>query len=98
MRFVSIGLVHETNTFAPVPTRLADFVRDSGGDPAFPANAIAPRFAGTETIHGGYLDAAARLGIAVEPLFHAHAQPGGTVEQSAYETMKGEILSRLGAA
>lgn len=95
MRLVSVGLVHETNTFASTPTRLADFIQASGGDPAFPASNITKRFAGTGTIHGGYLAAAAEQGVTLEPLFHAEATPGGIVEQSAHETMKTELLSRL---
>jgi microcystin degradation protein MlrC len=98
MRFLSLGLTHETNTFATTPTRLADFIAGSGGDPAFPADQVAARFAGTGTIHGGYLAATEALSIHLEPLFHAQATPGGVVEQSAYETMKAELLARLGRA
>ncbi len=95
MRLLSVGLVHETNTFATRPTRLADFIEASGGDPDFPAARIAERFAGTGTIHGGYFEAAAAHGVTLEPLFHAEAVPGGVVEQSAYEALKGELLGRL---
>jgi microcystin degradation protein MlrC len=98
MRLLSVGLVHETNTFAATPTRLADFVQASGGDPSFPPADIAVRFAGTATIHGGYLEGAAARGITLEPLYHAQATPGGLVEQSAYDTMKAELLARLGRA
>jgi microcystin degradation protein MlrC len=97
MRLLSVGLVHETNTFAATPNRLADFAQASGGDPAFPAPDIVRRFGGTATIHGGYVAKAESLGIRLEPLFHAQATPGGVVEQAAYEGMKGELLSRLAA-
>lgn len=95
IKLLSAGIVHETNTFASRPTRLADFIEDSGGDPALPAEDIAARFAGTGTIHGGYLEAAERHAARLVPLYFAQATPGGTVEQSAYETMKTELLSRL---
>jgi microcystin degradation protein MlrC len=98
MRLLSIGLCHETNTFATRTTSLADFVLASGGDASFPAEPIAGRFAGTGTIHGGYLAGAAQRGVTLEPLFFAQATPGGLVEDSAYRSMKGEILSRLARA
>jgi microcystin degradation protein MlrC len=95
MRLLSAGIVHETNTFASTPTRLADFIRDSGGDPDLPAEAIRARFYDTGTIHGGYFEGAEAHGATVVPLYHAQAQPSGTVEQAAYEAMKRELLARL---
>lgn len=95
MRLISAGIFHETNTFASTPTTLDDYVRDSGGDPTFPAEAIRSKYRGTATIHGGYLDAAEKHGIELEPVFLAQATPGGTVQQQCYETLKSTLLQRL---
>src|SRR5207247_4344372 len=53
---------------------------------------------GTRTSHGGYLAAAERLGLELEPLMLTWATPGGLVRQSAYKRMKAELLERLQAA
>jgi len=95
MRFASIGLLHETNTFASQPTTLADFILSSGEDPDFPNDQLAERSRNTETVLGGALERAEGQGVEILPLFHARAQPAGTVEQSAYEQMKGLLLERL---
>ena len=95
MRIVAVGLATETNTFARNKTTLKDFVTHSGGDDTFPKEQISSRYAGTGTVMGGYLAAAERCGVSLEPVFHASATPGGTVEQHAYKTMKSLILERL---
>ena len=99
MRIVSGGIQHETNTFATVPTTLADFQRDSDcGDELLGGDRLRELYAGTGTIHGGYLDEAAARGIDLEPVLSVHAQPAGPVEQSAFEHMLGLLLSRIEAA
>ena len=98
MRLASGGISHETNSFASQPTTLADFIRDSGGDPAFAPQLSVAQHAGTATIHGGYLEAAAQRGIELVPLLLAAATPGGTVQESAYQHLKTLLLERLQAA
>jgi microcystin degradation protein MlrC len=66
MRIVSGGISPETNTFAAQPTTLEDFIRDSGGDPQFSPQHVIPRYAGTATIHGGYLAEMLRT-VGIEP-------------------------------
>jgi microcystin degradation protein MlrC len=98
MRILTACIGHETNTFAGTPTTLADFERGShapefgGGEPILRA------FRGTRTIHGGYIDAAERHGLMLEPLLWTFATPGGSVQQSAYEFLKGLLLERLESA
>ncbi len=95
VRIIAIGLAHETNTFAKVKTTLGDFVTYSGGDENFPTERLPEWYAGTDTILGGYLAGAAACGVTLDPIFHASAMSGGTVEQEAYETMKDLLLRRL---
>ncbi|MFP6671651.1 MAG: M81 family metallopeptidase, partial [Pirellulaceae bacterium] len=98
MKIASGGIQHETNTFSDTPTTLADFQRDSGCGPDFSGGEVLEeRFAGTGTIHGGYLAGAAELDVELLPLLSARAQPAGRVEQVAYDQMLNLFLQRLAA-
>ena len=96
MRLASGGVQHETNTFSTTPTTLADFIRYSQlGDQLEGGQAIIKRYAGTGSIHGGYIDGAQAAGIELIPLLTAMACPSGVVEQQAFDTMLGWFLNRL---
>lgn len=98
MRIASGGIQHETNTFATVPTTLADFERDSGCGPDFAGGqALVEMYAGTGTIHGGYISGARLAGFELLPLLNANAQPAGIVQSAAFETLLGKLLERLQA-
>jgi microcystin degradation protein MlrC len=97
MRIASGGISQETNTFASHPTTLDDFVRDSGGDPAFSTDGVEALYSGTATIHGGYVDAARERGVDLVPTLLANATPGGTIEESAYRQLKAMLLERMEA-
>ena len=94
MRIATGCIGHETNTFSPTPTTLADFQHLA----FYRGNQIPATFADTGTITGGYLQRCAELGIELIPLIWAFASPSGLVEQASYETMKREFLERLQAA
>ena len=96
MRLASGGIQHETNTFSTTPTTLADFIRYSQLGPQLEGgNAIIERYAGTGSIHGGYIDGAQAAGIELIPLLTATACPSGVVAQQAFDTMLGWFLERL---
>ena len=96
MRLASGGIQHETNTFSTTPTTLADFIRYSQLGPQLEGgNAIIERYAGTGSIHGGYIDGAQATGIELIPLLTATACPSGVVAQQAFDTMLGWFLERL---
>jgi microcystin degradation protein MlrC len=98
MRIASGGIQHETNTFATVPTRLADFQRDSQCGPDFASGqALVDLYRGTNTVHGGFLTGAEEAGVELLPLLCAHAQPAGVVEQTAFDTLLETLLTRLRA-
>ncbi len=82
IRIVIGGILHETNSFTPLPTRYADFElsRDLGRY-ADEAGSMAPL---------NTLDLVATL--------VASAGPGGIVQRSAYEQLKAEILSGIAQA
>jgi microcystin degradation protein MlrC len=96
MRIASGGIQHETNTFSTTPTTLADFIRDSQLGPQLEGgNAIIRRYAGTGSIHGGYIDGAQAAGLELIPLLTAMACPAGVVVQQAFDTILGWFLERL---
>lgn len=74
------GVWHETNTFAPGRTELADF--EAYGLADGPAE-MYDAFAGTATEIGGAIDACASLGVEAVPFFWAGAVPGPTVSAEA---------------
>jgi microcystin degradation protein MlrC len=82
IRIVAGGIVHETNSFTPVPTRYEDFRLERGVD----------RYR-DDAGGSAQLD-----GIEVVPTFVAGAGPGGLVQRAAYERLKAELLAELGAA
>lgn len=99
MRILSAGIQHETNTFAITPTSLADFQRDSGCSDDFQGGQfLKDLYRGTGSIHGGYVDRTEELGIELDALFCARAQPAGKVQQGAFDSMMSSIVDRLRAA
>lgn len=96
MRFVIAVMRHETNTFSPLPTALADFGRGMDGGPAFGQAAIAA-MAGTNNPIAAYLDIADRRGAEVVVPVVANASPSGRVTDEAYEAIVGRILDAVGA-
>lgn len=88
------GLVHETNTYALDtfgPTGLGSFHRLWG-------DRLIERSRGVRTCLGGFLDALDELGGEAVPLWWAAAEPSGTIELSAYEAMRDELLEAIAAA
>jgi microcystin degradation protein MlrC len=93
LRVFAAGIATETNTFCPIPTSLDDFsvqrgrdlLAGRGGDPSFDLARIWGRRAearGDEFIFG----------------LMAWAQPSGITIESAYESLRDELLSELRAA
>lgn len=87
MRILVGGFGHESNTFTPFLTRLADF------RPRYGAETLAPHlrrgsFAGIVDTLEKHPD------VELVPSITAHAMPGGIVERETFETLKGEILQQ----
>ena len=88
------GIVHETNSYADDSfgrTPLKSFHR-VGGDRLHAANE------GARTGIGGILAGCESIGAQAVPLVWFAAQPSGTIERSAYEAMKRELLDAITAA
>ncbi len=90
MRIALAGVSHETNTYCAAPTPASAFYVYRG--------AKMLRAAGQESDLGGAVDACSRLGCEIVPILFSSTQPSGTIERSAYEDFKAEILEGLAAA
>lgn len=88
MRLVIARVSHETNTFSPVPTPLGAF------DPRWDEEALASA-KGTRTAMGAFVDLAAELRAEVSTPVFATANPGGPVEDAAYEAMSDAIVNAV---
>lgn len=89
-RIALAGISHETNTYCAGFTSKADFYTYRG------ARMLGA--AGQESDVGGAVDACNRLGCEAVPILFASTQPSGTIERSAYDQFKQEILDGLAAA
>jgi microcystin degradation protein MlrC len=91
MKFVIARLNHETNTFSPVPTPLAAF------GPCFGPAALRDQ-QGARTAMGAYIALAQSIpGVEIVTPLAAMANPSGTVDASAYDTMCQSIVSAIEA-
>src|SRR5258705_3456192 len=84
-KIVVAMMMHETNTFSPVPTPLASF-RPLSGQQAI------EEFRDTNTKLGGFVHVAQEANAEVVVPMAAGAHPSGYVEKSAYEDMADAIV------
>ena len=93
MRLLLATMSHETNTFSPVPTKLARFCRD--GTTLLKGEAAAAFYRDTRTCMGGYLEIARDAGAEVVVAVTASAPPSGRVDGEAYELFCALITEAL---
>lgn len=87
-KIVVASMMHETNTFSPVPTPLASFRPLSGA-------AAIEEFKDTNTQLGGFLSVAQEIGAEIVVPIAAGAHPSGYVEKRAYEDMCDAIVGAI---
>jgi microcystin degradation protein MlrC len=83
-RVAVASLMHESNSFNPVPTLLSDFTIEERS---------VELWSRTNTEVAGFLQAATELECI--PVFSAWAVPSGPVEEQAYETLLDGLLKNL---
>jgi microcystin degradation protein MlrC len=91
---VRVGLAsfqHETNTYCPERTRLADFRVARGGE-------LLRRAKGTRTAIGGLVAGLEEIGAEIVPLVAAGATPSGPIEAAAYAALRAELEVALARA
>ncbi|RKN84188.1 M81 family metallopeptidase [Paenibacillus ginsengarvi] len=88
-----IGVIHETNTFAPGLTGIDAF----GGDWVAGKEAFLNRYTGTKTSMGGVIDAAEELGIELKPGLYTQATPSGMVTDEAFRQIVDGLAQSIAA-
>ena len=91
LRIAVAGIYHETNTFAPGRTGLANFA----GERVVGEEAFRLRYGGTRTSMGGVIDAAREHGATLAPGLYTAATPSGMVESSAAEALIGDVAASI---
>jgi microcystin degradation protein MlrC len=86
---------HETNTFAPSPATMADFLAGGGWPGYCTGEAVFERVAGTNIPIAGFVDEIRRRGHSPLPLVFANATPSARVETAAFERIMGDLLRSL---
>lgn len=92
LRLGIAGIWHETSTFVPGETTLADFEAYGLADGP---EAMRRLFEGTATEVGGALEACTALGHEAVPCFWAGAVPGPTVAAGTWAGLRGRLLRQL---
>lgn len=85
------GIVHETHSFAEIPTTLADFENQG----LYTGDAIIEVMSGTRSGLGGMIEGAETYGWQLLPTLYGAAMPSGIVSEAAFQTMLDELLTRL---
>ncbi len=91
MRISIGGIWHESNTFAPQPTRLAQFEEltiDRGP-------AMLDHWRETEHEVAGILDVAEAAGAELAPTVFARSWPSGTIDRSVYDALLDEMITGI---
>lgn len=95
MRIATGGILHETSTFATVPTTFHDFESGLG---LYRGADIVAKFRGTNNCTGGFIAGAERHGFELVPLLWGFAYPSGLIPRADYDALKREFLDRLAKA
>lgn len=95
-RIAIAGFQHETNTFAPMPTKIEDFQLAGAWPGLMRGPQVLETFTGLNIPLSGFIDAGDDMDLV--PLFWGAAEPGGYVDQGGFDRMVGMICEDLAAA
>jgi microcystin degradation protein MlrC len=91
LRIGVVGVIHETNSFAPGKTELYDFQAEwVDGESAF-----VDRYKGTRTSMGGVIDAAIAEKAVLVPGLYTSATPSGMVTEAASHALVESIVQSI---
>lgn len=91
------GFLHETNTFAPAPATLTDFISNAGHVPLSRGEEIAARTAGANLGIAGAMAHGTAAGWQVLPTIWATAGPSAHVDRDAFEHIADALIADLRA-
>jgi len=95
-RIAIAGFLHETNTFASALTTYEDFERAGSWPGLTRGGDVLEVFCGLNIPIGGFIDAASDWDLV--PVLWANAEPGGYVEQAAFDAIAAMICEGVAAA
>lgn len=98
MRIAIGGFLHESHSFAPLPTRWADFLAPGGFPPLQRPPTLIGAIEGSAVAAAGAIAAARAAGAEIAPLSWAFAYPAGPVQDEAFERFCALLLADLQAA
>lgn len=85
LRIAVGGFLHESHSFAPLPTTYADFVHPGGFPPLCHGAGLLAALPGTSVPSAGAIAVAEAAGVTVVPLAWGFAPPAGPVQDEAFE-------------
>jgi len=92
MRVATLGFHHESNTFAPVPASLEQFLA-SGPDEG---DGLIAKYAGSQATLAGFIEAAAAdADVELVPLVYFDLNPMGTITTEALDIIIARLLTAL---
>ena len=93
------GIAHETNTFNPKKTTLADFEKGlRGAKGILRGQEILDEYTGGTNTTAGHIEGAKQYGLELYPTILAGPQTLGTVTDKAFNILTQELIERLQAA
>jgi microcystin degradation protein MlrC len=98
MRIAIGGFLHESHSFAPLPTTWQDFVQPGGFPPVQHAATLIETLRPTSVPAAGAIAAAEREGCIIAPLAWAFANPAGPVSVEAFERIAALLVAALSDA
>lgn len=92
MKVAILGFHHESNTFAPVPASLEQFLRAG----VVEGDQLVADYAESHATLAGFIEvASAEADVEMLPLVYADLNPMGTITDEAFEVIVGRMLDRL---
>ncbi len=98
LRIAVGGFLHESHSFAPRPTRYADFVAPGGFPPLVRGAPLFAAVRGTSVPIAGAIATGEAAGATLVPLAWGFANPAGPVQDEAFERITAMICAELSAA
>ena len=92
------GFLHESHSFAPLPTGWAEFVRPGGFPPLQKAATLVDALRPTSCPAAGAIMVAEEEGVEIAPLAWSFANPAGPVTAEAFERITALLVAALSDA
>jgi len=92
------GFLHESHSFAPLPTGWQEFVKPGGFPPLQRPAGLIEAMRPTSAPIAGAIMVAEEAGVALAPLVWCFANPAGPVTAEAFERIAGLLIGSLSDA